>query len=96
MLKAAGDQGTEWSSELHNAIIRERKISEDWKQSILLTVLKGKEDSLECGSYRAIKLLEHGLKVLERVMKKRIREQAKVDYMQFRLLQARVQRLLYL
>jgi len=28
---------------------------------------KGKGDQMECGSYRAIKLLEHALKVMERV-----------------------------
>ena len=27
----------------------------------------GKEDPMECGSYRVIKLLEHGMKVIERV-----------------------------
>jgi hypothetical protein len=62
MLKAAGDQGIEWLSKLCNAIIRERKISEDWKQSILLPIFKGKGYPLECGSFRAVKLLEHGMK----------------------------------
>ena len=38
---------------------------------------------MECGSYRAIKLLEHGMKVLERVLEMRIREQVKIDEMQF-------------
>ena len=69
--------------ELCYAIIREHKIPEDWKQSILLAIFKGKGDPLECGSYRAIKLLEHGMKVLERVLEKRIRERVKIDDMQF-------------
>ena len=34
---------------------------------------------MECGSYRAIKLLEHGMKVLER----RLRMKVKIDDMQF-------------
>ena len=29
---------------------------------------KGKGDALACGSYRGIKLLEHAMKVLERVI----------------------------
>ena len=36
-----------------------------------------------CGSYRAIKLLEQPMKVLERVLEKRIRCQVSIDNMQF-------------
>ena len=45
---------------------------------------KGKPgDPMKCGSYRAIKLLEHAMKVIERVFERRIREKVKVDAMQF-------------
>ena len=44
---------------------------------------KGKGDPLVCGSYRAIKLLEQLMKVLERVLEKRIRCQVSIDNMQF-------------
>ena len=43
---------------------------------------KGKETiPVECGSYRAIKLLEHAMKVIERVFERRIREKVKIDAM---------------
>ena len=38
---------------------------------------------MECGSYRAIKLLEHAMKVTERVFERRIREKVKIDAMHF-------------
>ena len=38
---------------------------------------------MECGSYRAIKLLEHGIKVLERVLERRLRMKVNIDDMQF-------------
>jgi len=38
---------------------------------------------MECGSYRAIKLLEHAMKVIERVFERRISEKVKIDAMQF-------------
>jgi len=38
---------------------------------------------MECGSYRAIKLLEHAMKVIEHVFERRIREKVKIDAMQF-------------
>ena len=47
-----------------------------------MPVYKGKCDPLVCGSYRAIKLLEQPMKVLERVLEKRIRWQVTIDDMQ--------------
>jgi len=73
----------EWLTSLCNLIVAQRRIPDDWKSSILLLVFKGKGDPTECGSYRAIKLLEHALKVIERVFKRRIREKVKIDVVQF-------------
>ena len=38
---------------------------------------------MECSSYRTVKLLEHGMKVLEVVLEKRLRQKVKIDDMQF-------------
>ena len=38
---------------------------------------------MECGAYRGIKLLEHAMKVVERISEHRIRQQIDVDDMQF-------------
>jgi len=38
---------------------------------------------MECGSYRGIKLLEHAMKVVERIFEDRIRQQIDIDDMQF-------------
>jgi len=38
---------------------------------------------MECGSYREIKLLEHAIKVVERIFEDRIRQQIDIDDMQF-------------
>ena len=65
MLKAAGDDGTRWMTELCNAVVRDGKIPKDWSRSWLVNVYKGKGDALACGSYRRIKLVEHAMKVLE-------------------------------
>ena len=37
---------------------------------------------MECGSYRGIKLLEHAMKVVERIFEHRIRQQVEVDDME--------------
>ena len=69
--------------DLINNIVKEGCIPHDWRKSILVRVYKGKCDPLVCGSYRAIKLLEQPMKVLERVLEKRIRCQVSIDNMQF-------------
>jgi len=40
-----------------NGIVKEGCIQEDWRSSVILPVYRGKGDSMECGSYRGIKLL---------------------------------------
>ena len=48
-----------------------------------------KEDALTCGSYRGIKLLEHAMKVFERVIEGRLRKIVKIDSMQFGFMSGR-------
>ena len=83
MSKAAGDEGTRWMTELCNAVVRDGTIPKDWNRSWLVNVYKGKGDALACGSYREIKLVEHAMKVLERVIDRRVRNIVKIDSMQF-------------
>ena len=71
-------------TDLCNCIIAvEGRIPTDWTKSTLVPFYKGKGDPLECELYRAIKLLEQGMKVMERVLEKRVRSQVKIDDMQF-------------
>ena len=63
MFIAEDDCSVEWLTSLSSLIVAQGRIPDDWS-SILLPVFKGK-DPMECGSYRAIKLLEHAMKVIE-------------------------------
>jgi len=83
MIQAIGDIGTQWILDLCNSIVKEGSIPEDWKSSVVLPIYKGKGDPMECGSYRGIKLLEHAMKVAERIFEYRIRQQIETDDMQF-------------
>ena len=40
--------------------------------NIVAPIFKGKADIRNCSCYRAVKLLEHGMKVVERVLEKRL------------------------
>ena len=82
-MKASGGFGSRWMTDLNNNIVKEGCIPDDWRKRILVPVYKGKGDPLVCGSYRAIKLLEKPMKVLERMLEKMIRYQVSIDNMQF-------------
>ena len=61
--------------------MKEGNIPEDWNASVVLPIYKGKGDPMECGSYRGIKLLEHTMKVVERIFEHRILQQIETDDM---------------
>ena len=48
-----------------SGIVEEEEIPKEWKNRVTVRIYKGKEDALECGKYRRIKLLEHGMKLFE-------------------------------
>jgi len=50
---------------------------------MVLLIYKGKRDAMECGSYRGIRLLEHAMKLVERIFENRIRQQIDIDDVQF-------------
>ena len=57
------------------------KMPECWRKNDVIPIFKGKGDVRSCGNYRSIKLLEHGMKVIERI-KRRLRKVVKLDEMQ--------------
>ena len=42
----------------------------EWALRIVVPIIKGKGDIMNCSCYRAVKLLEHDMKVVERVFEK--------------------------
>ena len=83
MIQATGEMGTQWLLDLCNGIVKEGSLPQDWKSSVVLPIYKGKSDRMECGSYSGIKLLEHAMKVVQRIFEQRIRQQIETDDMQF-------------
>jgi len=80
MFMADEDCSVEWLTSLCNLIVAQERIPDDWKSSILLPVFKWKGDPMECGSYRVINLLEHAMKVIERVFERRTREKVQMQF----------------
>ena len=57
---------------------------EEWKTTnVVVPMLKGKRDVMDCGAHRGVKLLENAMMIVERVLENRIRGLITIDDMQF-------------
>ena len=69
--------------EIQKRVLGEEQMPEEWKKSEIVPIHKQKGDPLECGSFRGIKLLEHGMKMFEKILERRLRKLITVNNMQF-------------
>ena len=83
ILKASGFTGTKLVDELVNAMIRNCDVPSDWEESFIVNIYKGKGDALGRGNCRVLKLLDHVIKGIERVVEVIIRERVAITDMQF-------------
>ena len=83
MIKAGGRETVTAILELVNLIIYEEKIPEEWKDCFIINCYKGKSDATDRENYKGLKLLEHLMKSLERVLESLIRSQDDTNNMHF-------------
>ena len=80
---AGGRIAEEVMLQLCQRVLDGKGIPDEWKTSVVVPIFKGKGDVMNCGSYREVKLLEHGMKIIERVLERRIRALIDFDEAQF-------------
>ena len=56
--------------ELSQGVLDELGMPAEWTISIVFPIFNGKGDIRECSFYRAVKLLEHGMMVVEWMLEK--------------------------
>ena len=83
MIVASGDIGVKVMMELCQRVLDGRGMPDEWKTSVIVPIFKEKDDVMSCGSYRGVKLLEHAMKTVERVLERRIRTLVILNEMQF-------------
>ena len=83
MIRAGGDMGASMICDLTAAIILVGKVPSDWEQSFIVCLYKGKGDALERDNYHGLKLTEHVMKVLERIVDGLIRQVVSIHDSQF-------------
>ena len=69
--------------QLCQQVLDGKGIPDEWKTSVVVPIFKGKGDVMNCGSYRGFKLLDRGMKIIERVLERRIRALVDFDEAQF-------------
>ncbi|XP_066965949.1 uncharacterized protein [Macrobrachium rosenbergii] len=93
--KALGDEGVDILYDLMIKILEQEKIPNEWHGSILIPIFKGRGDVQECGNYRGIKLMSHTLKILERMIDARLREEVEIGIKQMGFMKEEEQQMVY-
>ena len=83
MMVASGEIRVKVMMELCQHVLDGRGMSDEWKTSVIEPIFTEKGDVMSCGSYRGVKLLEHAMKLVERVLERRIQTLANLNEMQF-------------
>ena len=69
--------------DLIECIEQEEKMPEEWKDSVIAPIYKAKGDIQVCESYRGIKLMSYKMKIWEKVIESRLREETSIEEKQF-------------
>ena len=56
---------------------------EEWRDSVIVPIFKEKGDIQDCGNYRGIKMISHTMKIWERIIDRRLREETSIGEEQF-------------
>ena len=56
---------------------------EEWRRIVLIPIYKNKGDQQCCGNYRGIKLMNHTMKVWERIIESRLRDRIEISKQQY-------------
>ena len=78
-----GEKDIAWLTKLFNAILKSKKMPDEWRKSTLVPIYKNKGDVQNCENYRGIKLMSHTMKLWERVIEQRLRKESDVSENQF-------------
>jgi hypothetical protein len=78
-----GEEGVRFLTDVFNNLLQGEEMPDEWRSSVLVPFYKGKGDIKECGNYRGIKLMSHALKLWERVVETRLRNEVRIAEQQF-------------
>merc|ERR1712121_308888 len=89
LIKASEEIGVNVLTSICRDLFNGEIIPDDWKSSFTIPIYKGKGENLECQNYRGIRLLEHGLKIYEKILEKRLENMVKIENFHFGFLKGK-------
>ncbi|MFY0383419.1 RNA-directed DNA polymerase, partial [Bacillus sp. YIM B13582] len=81
--RCLGEMAVEFLTRLFNRILEGERMPEEWRRSVLVPIFKNKGDVQTCSNYRGIKLISHTMKLWERVVEARLREEVTICEQQY-------------
>ena len=66
--KCLGESALKFLTKLYNRTMESERMPEEWRDSVLIPIIKNKGDVQSCSNYRGIKLIGHTLKLWERTI----------------------------
>ena len=72
VIVASGEIWVKVMMEPCQRVLDDRGMSDEWKTSVIVPIFKGKDEVMSCTSYKGVKLLEHAMKIVERVPERQI------------------------
>lgn len=70
-------------TKLFNKIMRSKQSSNEWRRNTSVPVYKNKWGIQNCANYKETKIMNHAIKLWERVIERRLRKETKVTENQF-------------
>ena len=64
--------------DLLQKIFEQEKMPEQLRDSVIVPIFKEKGDIQDCGNYRGIKMISHTMKIWERIIDRRLREETTI------------------
>ena len=83
LLKGAGVTGVKELTKVYERIEEEVRVPEQWGESYTIMIYKEKADALMCDKYIGVRLMEHSMKVWEKILEGRLREIVEINENQF-------------
>ena len=71
------------SSNFFNKILDGKNMPEEWRKRTLIPISENNSDVHNCSNYRGINLMRHTIKIWERAIERRLREEVKICDQQY-------------
>ena len=83
MIFASGEVEIGVMRKLFQHMLDGKGMPQKWQTNVLVPIFKEKRDVRNCNTNRGVKLLEHAMKIVKRVLARRIRKLINIDTIQF-------------